>query len=62
MSEAKSDSGKSVIMIAISVFVIIIGVVTMASWAFATYLFSSTGYLLAGYHTDYTMKFLPIPN
>lgn len=53
MSEAKSDSGKSVIMIAISVLVIIIGVVTMASWAFATYLFSSTGYLLAGYHTDY---------
>lgn len=40
-------------MIAISVFVIMIGVVTMASWAFATYLFSSTGYLLAGYHTDY---------
>ena len=40
-------------MIAISVLVIIIGVVTMASWAFATYLFSSTGYLLAGYHTDY---------
>lgn len=53
MSEAKNDSEKSVIMIAISVFVIIIGVVTMASWAFATYLFSSTGYLLAGYHTDY---------
>lgn len=53
MSEAKSESGKSVIMIVISVFVIIIGVVAMASWAFATYLFSSTGYLLEGYHTDY---------
>lgn len=43
MSEAKSDSGKSVIMIAISVLVIIIGVVTMASWAFATYLFLVLG-------------------
>lgn len=53
MDNSTKESASSLFMIIVSVLVIIIGLVAMASWAFATYLFASTGYLLAGYHTDY---------
>lgn len=53
MSISTQESFSALFMIIVSILVMVLGLAAMASWAFATYLFASTGYLLAGYHTDY---------